>query len=140
LIIDYLELLTDIPDEDIARYKEQIANSTVNPMAVKKRLAKKIVKQFHGGESALGAEEHFMKVFQKGEMPEDVVALEVVDGVTLSAELTRAGLTKSRSEARRLITQGAIEVEDQIITDDLEMAQIGEGKKIKVGKRRFAST
>jgi len=140
LIIDYLEWLTDVPDEAIARYKEQIADGSINPMAVKKRLAAEIVKQFHGDECALGAEEHFIKIFQEGEMPEDVVTLEVEDGVTLSAELTRVGLTKSRSEARRLLTQGAVQVDEETITEDLDMVQIGKDRKIKVGKRRFAST
>jgi tyrosyl-tRNA synthetase len=52
--------------------------------------------------------------------------------------LTEAGLTKSRSEARRLFTQGAIEIDGKTVTEDLEMAQIKKGSIIKVGKRRFA--
>jgi tyrosyl-tRNA synthetase len=56
----------------------------------------------------------------------------------LTAELTEAGLTKSRSEARRLLAQGAIEIDGKTITEDLEITKIKKGSIIKVGKRRFA--
>ncbi|MBM3172197.1 MAG: tyrosine--tRNA ligase [Chloroflexi bacterium] len=140
LITDYFELLTDVPDEEISQYKKQMESHSINPMVVKKRLAHEIVAQFHGTAGAQQAEEHFARVFQKGEMPEEVVLLDVVGGVMLSAELTRMGLTKSRSEARRLLSQGAIQIGDETITEDMDMARIGKGRKIKVGKRRFAST
>jgi tyrosyl-tRNA synthetase len=141
LIIDYLELLTDIPDEEIAEFKMQIANQSINPMIIKKRLAHEIVTQFHSAQAARAAEGHFAKVFQKGEVPEEaVVMLNASTGLktTLSAELTKVGLTKSRSEARRLLAQCAIEIDGKTVTEDLEMAQIKKGSIIKVGKRRFA--
>ena len=143
LIIDYLELVTDVPDEEIAEFKEQMANGSINPMVVKKRLAHEIVAQFHGAQAAREAGENFAKVFQKREVPDDaVVMLDTTAGPksTLSAELAKAGLTKSRSEARRLLAQGAIEINGEAVTDDMEMAQIKKGSIIKVGKRRFAST
>ena len=141
LIIDYLELVTDVPDEEIAQFKVQMANQSVNPMVVKKRLAYEIVAQFHGVRAAREAEGHFAKVFQKGEVPDGaVVMLNASVGLksTLSVELTKAGLTKSRSEVRRLLAQGAIEINGEAVTEDLEMAQIKKGSIIKVGKRRFA--
>jgi tyrosyl-tRNA synthetase len=143
LIIDYLELVTDVSDEEIAELKCQMESGSVNPMDVKKRLAYELVAQFHGVPAAHEAEDHFAKVFQKGELPEEkAVVLNALAGagVTLTAELARAGLVKSRSEARRLLSQGAIEIDGKAITEDLEMPQIGKGKIIKVGKRRFAST
>jgi len=140
LIIDYLELVTDVPDEEIAEFKVQMTNQSINPMVIKKRLAQEIVTQFHGAPAACEAEEHFAKVFQRREMPEEVVLLKtsVRHKSTLTAELTEAGLTRSRSEARRLLAQGAIEIDGKTITEDLEIAQIKKGSIIKVGKRRFA--
>lgn len=140
LIIDYLELVTDVPDEEIAEFKVQMTNQSINPMVIKKRLAQEIVTQFHGVPAAREAEEHFAKVFQRREMPEEVVLLKtsVRHKSTLTAELTEAGLTRSRSEARRLLAQGAIEIDGKTITEDLEIAQIKKGSIIKVGKRRFA--
>ena len=142
LIFDYLELVTDVPDKEIVEFKEQMANQLLNPMSVKKRLAHEIVAQFHGSQAAREAEGHFSKVFQRREVPEDVVALStsIGPGATLTAELTRAGLTKSRSEARRLLSQGAIEINGETVKEDMGMAEIGKGSIIKVGKRRFAST
>jgi len=142
LIIDYLELVTDVPDGEIAEFKEQMASPSVNPMVIKKRLAYEIVAQFHGAQAAHEAEAHFTKVFQKRQAPEEVVSLNafIGIGVTLTAALTEAGLTKSRSEARRLLAQGAIEIDGEKVTEDIDMANIGKGRKIKVGKRRFAST
>jgi tyrosyl-tRNA synthetase len=143
LIVDYFELVTDVPDEEIAEFKVKMANGSINPMVVKKRLAYEIATQFHGAKAAGEAGEHFAKVFQKREVPdESVVMLNTAaeSKSTLSAELAKAGLTKSRSEARRLLAQGAIEINGEAVTDDLEMAQIKKGSIIKVGKRRFAST
>jgi len=140
LIIDYLELITDVPDKEIADFKEQIAHQSVNPMVIKKRLAHEVVTQFQSARAAGEAEEHFAKVFQRGEVPEEMVTLKTSseNKNTLTAELTEAGLTKSRSEARRLLAQGAIEIDGKPITEDLEITKIKKGSIIKVGKRRFA--
>ncbi|OGN91012.1 MAG: tyrosine--tRNA ligase [Chloroflexi bacterium RBG_13_48_17] len=141
LIVDYLELVTDVPDEEIAEFKVQMANQSVNPMVVKKRLAHEIVAQFHGAKAAGEAEGHFAKVFQKGEVPDEaVVMLNAPVGLksTLSVELTKAGLTKSRSEARRLLAQGAIEADGKPVTEDIDVSTLKPGSIIKVGKRRFA--
>ena len=137
LIIDYLELVTGVPDKEIAEFKQQMASGAVNPMTIKKRLAYEIVAQFHGNEAAREAEKQFTKSIQKRD-PDMRVKIGL--SATLSAELTRAGLTKSRAEARRLIAQGAIEIEGKKVNKDLDMSEIGPGKKIDVGKRRFAST
>ena len=140
LIIDYLELVTDVPDEEIAEFKEQMASQSVNPMVVKKRLAYEIVAQFHGTQAAREAEDHFSKVFQRRQAPEEIVTLDtsIDPGVTLTAVLTKAGLTKSRSEARRLLAQGAIQIDGETVTEDMDVAKIKQGSIIKVGKRRFA--
>lgn len=142
LMMDYFELLTDVSDEEIAEYKAKIASEQINPMSVKKRLAFEIVSQFHGVEAAREAEDHFTKVFQKKETPEEMVRLAEFlsdSNVTLTSALTRAGLTKSRSEARRLLAQGAIEINGKRVTEDVELSSIAKGSVIKVGKRRFAS-
>jgi tyrosyl-tRNA synthetase len=153
LIIDYLELLTDVPDEEIAEFKEQIANQSINPMVVKKRLAHEIVAQFHGAQAAREAEEHFAKVFQKGEVPEKIKEIELRDSIKISDKvevevqrsiprlLLDAGLVKSLSEARRLIAQGAIRLIRQDDTKGVKMtsdlAILEDGDVIKIGSRHF---
>jgi len=138
LIVDYFELLTDVEDIEIAEFKQQIAGGSVNPMILKKRLAYEIVAQFHSVQVANEADEHFARVFQKRETPDDVITIGR-DGM-LTDELTKAGLTKSRAEAKRLLAQGAIEIDGNKIVEDLEVSKITNGSIIRVGKRRFAST
>jgi tyrosyl-tRNA synthetase len=140
LITDYFELVTNVPEEEIAESKKQLQTHSVNPMSLKKRLAHEIVRQFHSKRAADAAQEHFTQVFQKREIPEETRTVElrgVSRGVTrLSASLlVEAGLAKSRSEANRLLVQGAIEVDGKKVSTSL--VSLKDGSIIKVGKRRF---
>jgi len=146
LIVDYFELVTDVPEQEIAEFKEQLKTRSVNPMNLKKRLAHEIVRQFHGKQAADEAEEHFTQVFQKREIPKEVHASAELRGtghLTASAKVWRdiisllsdAGLVKSRSEARRLLAQGAIEVDGEKVSTDKVILK--DGSIIKVGKRGF---
>jgi tyrosyl-tRNA synthetase len=147
LILDYFELVTDFPPEEIAEFKEQLKTHSVNPMNLKKRLAHEIVRQFHGKQAAHEAEKHFTHVFQKREIPEETRTVELRGVLRPSDKLERnvqrditsllveAGLAKSRSEANRLLTQGAIEVDGEKVAGNL--VTLKDGSVIKVGKRRF---
>jgi tyrosyl-tRNA synthetase len=147
LIVDYFELVTNVPEEEIAEFKEQLKTHSVNPMNLKKRLAHEIVQQFHGKQAADEAEKHFTQVFQKREIPKETRTVELRGVVDLSGKLTievqrditsllvEAGLAKSRSEANRLLAQGAIEVDGEKVSSNL--VTLKDGSVIKVGKRRF---
>ena len=147
LILDYFELVTDVPEEEIAEFKKQLKIHSVNPMNLKKRLAHEIVRQFHGKQAADEAEKHFTQVFQKREIPKETSTVELRDALRPKGKLTievqrditsllvEAGLTKSRSEANRLLAQGAIEVDGEKVSSNL--VTLKDGSVIKVGKRRF---
>jgi len=146
LITDYFELVTDVPEQEIVECKQQLKTHSANPMNLKKRLAHEIVRQFHGEQAANGAEEHFTQVFQKRQIPEEIHATAELRGAgTLKAEaevwrdiaglLCDAGLVKSRSEARRLLAQGAIEVDGKKVSTDKVILR--DGSVIRVGKRGF---
>ena len=75
LIFDYFELLTDVPDEELAEAKKQLAANSVNPMDLKKRLAFELVLQFHGAEAACEADIYFNRVFKMREVPEEMAEL-----------------------------------------------------------------
>jgi tyrosyl-tRNA synthetase len=139
MIIPYLELLTDVPDAEIGHFNSGMAGGKVNPMTVKKRLAHELVKDFWSVKDAEEAAEHFARTVQNKKAPEDMPVLKVSagSGVTLSAELSRAGLAKSRSDARRLLEQNAVEINGKLVNDDLEMSKVDDGSIIKVGKRRY---
>jgi len=147
LIVDYFELVTDVPQEEIAEFKEQLKSRSVNPMNLKKRLAHEIVRHFHGKQAADAAQEHFTQVFQKREIPKETRTVELHGVVDISGKLevevqrditsllVEAGLAKSRSEATRLLAQGAIEVDGEKVSTSL--VNLKDGSIIKVGKRRF---
>ena len=71
LIMDYFELLTDVPDGELAHIRNSIEKRTENPMDHKMRRAREIVAQFHSEDAAREAEEGFVRVFRKGELPEE---------------------------------------------------------------------
>ena len=101
-------------------------------MILKKRLAREIVAQLYSQKDATEAEEHFTKVRQKQETPDDIP--EVLSGKLLDMLFER-GIATSRSEARRLIIQGAVDVDGQKVTDPQQ--QILKGSIIRVGKKRL---
>jgi tyrosyl-tRNA synthetase len=143
LLIDYFELLTDVPDEEIAGFKKSLESNSVNPMNLKKRLAHELVSQLHGKEAARQAEEEFTNVFQKRETPEEIQEYAVsfhdleTDNacIDIGKLLAATGQVKSRTEANRLINQGAISIEGEKLTGPI--APLKSGSVIKVGKHRF---
>jgi tyrosyl-tRNA synthetase len=138
LILQYFELVTDLPDEEIAEFRKQLDDESVNPMTLKKRLARELVTQLHGEKEATEAEQQFEKVVQKKEMPEDIIEYELKDSINLTQLLAQSGLTGSRSEATRLIKQGAVSIDGRRISDANEA--ITKKCIIKVGKRRYLKT
>jgi len=138
LIMDYFELVTDVPDEELKELKRQLEAQTVNPMELKKRLAREIVTQLYDRKAASEAEGHFVKVFQKREVPEEIKEYHIAlrEGISLRDILVKTHLAKSRSEANRLIEQGAVSIDGKKISSDI--APLKNGSIIKVGKRRFA--
>ena len=144
LIMPYFELLTDVPDRELDEMRQQLESQSVNPMALKKRLAADIVTQFHGLNAACLAEEHFASVRQRKEVPKELQAsvkvgikvdASVVVQRDISKRIVEAGLAKSISEAKRLIAQEAVTVDGQKVTSVL--AELKDGSIIKVGNRGF---
>jgi tyrosyl-tRNA synthetase len=145
LIMDYFELLTNVPDKELVEFRQALASDAVNPMELKKRLAREIVTQLYDQQAAMEAEAHFIKVFQEREIPEQIDEKSVSfsklmypDGsINVGNLLTEIGLAKSNSEAKRLIAQGAVNIGGQRI-DYYIIPKIESGSIINVGKRRFA--
>jgi len=132
LIMDYFELVTDVPEEELAEFKHKLGDSGFNPMPLKKRLAREIVTQLYDQKATSEAEEYFTRVFQERKLPEEIKE-GTESNVTLRDYLVINRLAKSRSEAKRLIEQGAVDVDGKKITD-LNWT-FPKGTTIKVGKR-----
>jgi len=138
LIVQYLELLTDVPEEELESIARGLRERSLNPMEAKMRMAREVVAQFHGPEAARAAQEEFERVFRRHEAPAEVpqVPVRVRNGpIDLVDVLLGAGLVRSRSEARRLLAQGAIEIDGQTVREP--QALVRDGSIVRVGKHRF---
>ncbi len=140
LMLRYFELLTDIAPGELARLKEDLAQGGKHPRQVKEELALELVARYHGKDAALEAAREFARIFREKGLPEKIeeVALEAPGSkLWLPKAMVDAGLAAGTSEARRLITQGGVQVDGEKVTDtNLELA-VGKSYLLKVGKRRF---
>jgi len=138
----YYELLTDLTAAQLSRLRESVADGSVHPMKVKSDLAFGIVREFHSQSDAEAAAEHFSKVFQSREEPDEMPEFEVAVGpATILADLiAQIDFAPSKSEARRLLKQGGVTIDGEKVVDpafpitDLKAAEF----VLRVGKRRFA--
>ena len=181
LMMDYFELLTDVPDEELAEMRREMEAQSVNPMDLKKRLARDIVAQFHDGAASRQAEETFERTYQRGDVADDAIEFpfsfsapwqgpnsDLVGArgggdwgspnqkitldelsIDIPSLLVKASVVKSRSEARRLIARGSVEVNGQPVRIERMFLKaeslvgvesergIAPGDVFKVGKRRF---
>lgn len=157
LIMEYLWLLTDIPDDELHQLEHAMEAGSLNPMALKKRLAHEITTQFHGREAADVAQRQFEQVVQRSQVPDDVptahysvdasslhllsdkgqVAVDLGEGMTVDASdlLAALGLSLSKSEAKRLLAQGAVQVDGERLEGNA--IRIRNGLVIRAGRRRY---
>ena len=130
-----------IPDSQLEEWWRLIAEEPVpggDPLEAKLALARLIVARSHGEEAARTAEEHFTRVVREGQAPEEMpeVPLPVGDPVHLPA-LLAAAFGLSTSEGRRLIAQGGVKLDGDVVTDlDLPRERLV-GAALQAGKRRF---
>jgi len=150
LILQYFELVTDVPDEEVEEFRQELTDDTVNPMILKKRLAREIVTQLYNQKAATEAEEHFTKTVQKKELPDKIREHGIPfskftferDGIKYiyyNRLLVETRLAESRSEANRLIAQAGTTLAGKTVTSRvIPVEMVRSGSIIKVGKRRFA--
>jgi tyrosyl-tRNA synthetase len=140
-IVPYMELVTDIPLSRIKVVKQHLSSNKLNPMDFKKELAVEVVKQFHGLNQAQKAKQGFEKTIQLGEIPAEMPEFSLARlaaGATVVDLLKKSGLVKSRGEAKRLIEQGGVGIDQFQISDlRLQISEVKPGSIIKVGKRKW---
>ena len=134
LILQYFELGTDVPDAELEQFHQALEKETVNPMDLKKRLGREIVTQLYSVQAAAGAEEHFARVIQQKEAPEEIKLGTKAQG-NLRDYLVENNLAKSKGEAKRLIEQGAVYVNGERVKD-IDW-QVTKDVVIRVGSRRY---
>jgi tyrosyl-tRNA synthetase len=147
LIVQYFELVTDFPEQEIAEFQKQLESRSVNPITLKKRLAHEIVQQFHGKRAADDSQQDFQTRRQTRELHKVRVGIKVkvsagaIHRRDMPKWLVNNGFAKSVSEARRLLTQGAVQIiradgTRQVVKD--ETVRIQPGDRIKVGRFHLA--
>ena len=136
----YLTLLSAVDMVEIEKWRVEVDDG-LNPRDVKMRMAHEQVARFHGDAAARQAQEAFIARFSRRELPQDIekVTLEArADGYPISNVIKDAGLTASTSDARRMVSQGAVRIDSERV-DDLNMVlDAGFDGVVQVGKRRIA--
>ena len=136
----YYELLSFRSNEEIAHYKQEVAEGR-NPRDVKVLLAQEIVQRFHSRQAAEDALADFEARFRQGEIPEDIENVNIVctaEGMGIAQVLKYAGLTGSTSEALRMIEQGGVRLDGERVSDRLLVLKPGTTVVLQIGKRKFA--
>jgi tyrosyl-tRNA synthetase len=134
MIIPGFELCTDVPDAQIADWRERMADGE-NPVESKKKLAYEIVATFISPKAADDAAAHFAQVHQRHEVPEEIPEFRIDGSMTLVGVLVASKLVASKSEARRQVEQGGVKVDGDVVHDG--GLTVTAGSVIQKGKRHF---
>jgi tyrosyl-tRNA synthetase len=135
LILNYFELATEMPMEEIAIVKKKLDEGE-NPRDIKMWLAREIVTLYHAKGTAEKAEEEFIKVFQKKEVPDNVLEIRITEDIHIVDDvLVKIDAVKSKSEARRVIEEGGVKIDGQVIKNP--KTQVKKGSLIQKGPKFF---
>lgn len=140
LLLRYYELTTPLSAEEVEDVRHNLEEGSLHPRDAKAQLGRVLVSLYHSPEAAEAAAREFDRIFRDRQLPEEIETAEISSaaGVYLLPQvLTAAGLATSNSEARRLIRQGAVEVDGERVSEvDRELSPDKE-YLVRVGKRRF---
>lgn len=141
VIVQYFELCTDLKKEALAIIEDELVNNKRNPREIKAELAKLIVETYYDSEAAENASAEFDKVFKNKELPTDIEIVEFKPQTTrLDDFIAGLGIVASKSEARRLIEQGAVSINNEKKQDPFEEINLtidDEERVVKVGPKKF---
>lgn len=137
MIEKYFLLAADADEATMSQVKAQLSDTTVNPRDVKRALGRALVELYHGKDAAHQAEQHFDQVIVNKDAPEDMDEIILSKNCSIIDIIADNGMTRSKGEARRMMKQGAVRIDNEKVTDiDLVISK-GNEMVIKVGKRRF---
>ena len=136
VLLDYFRLATDVPDKDLAEMQQALAAGSVNPRDLKLQLARDIVTQFRGPEAARQAEAEFIRVFSRRELPTEMETHVLRQPTSLVDLLVVVGFAPSKSEARRLIQQGGVRLDEDKL-DQVDAVITPRAGVLSVGRRKF---
>jgi tyrosyl-tRNA synthetase len=133
---NFADLVTRWTPAQIEALFAELAEGRLHPRDAKMRLAREIVSIFHGDEAAAAAEAHFRQVFQQRELPAEIPIWQLAAPTPLVELIVATGLAGTKSEARRLIAQGGVYLDDAPVTAIEAVVEVSE-QVLRVGRRRF---
>ena len=138
VILTCLELCTEVPQEDLKKIKRELKSRMINPRDAKARLAREIVTIYYSKTAAIKAEKEFNRIFKERKLPSQVKCYKLnVKSLNILDLLIKTKLAPSKSEAKRLIKQGAVKLDNNIIKDWQQKITFSKKAILQVGKRRF---
>ncbi|MCM3624228.1 tyrosine--tRNA ligase [Brevibacillus borstelensis] len=144
LMLRYYELATDMSNEDMEALRAGLADGSVHPRDAKMNLAKTFVRMYHGEEAAEAAENYFKTVFQQRALPTDIPEVKLDAAAYENGEagivnlVFDLGLADSKGEARRMVQQGAVKINEEKVADINASVKLADEMVVQVGKRKFA--
>ena len=137
MILRWYSLATDSDSSRLLRVEKKLNDPTINPMEIKRELARSIVNMYHDSEKALAAEKHFDSVVVKKGVPDDIPVFNLIDEDTVVNIIHSSGLLKSKGEVRRMIKQGAVTLNGEKINDIYARISKSGEQIFRIGKRKF---
>lgn len=139
LMWKYFEYIAQVPAQYAKERHADVVCGKVHPREMKDILARKIVSRFHGETAAEEASAEFVRIFRNKDLPDEIPEVVLPAGeIGLLNLMVQAGLAKSNGEARRLVKQGAVRIDDEKINDECAQVVPVDGMVIRSGKRGFA--
>jgi tyrosyl-tRNA synthetase len=140
LIYTYYELGTDVPNSELSDIKAELEDEKAKPRDIKRKLARKLVEMYYNRDAAEEAEAEFDRIFIRREMPDEIPEIVIndnLDEMNILDVLIKINFAASRGEARRLVMQGGVSVNNEKIDEITRSIELAEDTIIKVGKRKF---
>ena len=137
MILKWFTLAADRDPSEVEAASKRLNDPSVNPMEVKRELARNVVQLFFDEETAQKAEAHFNTVVVGKGIPDEIPVYKLDSEDLIVNVIFSSGLLKSKGEARRMIKQGAVRLDDKKIDDIQASISPGDEQILKVGKRRF---
>ena len=144
LIIRYFRYLTGLPEETVGRFEADLNSGRLHPRAAKAQMAREIVRLFHGDKASAEAERAFDRLFREKQLPEVIEEIKLAEAllsdgkIDIVSLLSETGLTASKSEARRLVEQGGVKVNEARVSNLEARISLQKPVVVQCGKRKFA--
>ena len=137
MILRWYALATDSDSSRLLKVEKKLNDPTINPMEIKRELARSIVNMYHDSEKALAAERHFDSVVVKKGVPDNIPVFNLIDEDTVVNIIYSSGLLKSKGEVRRMIKQGAVTLNGEKVNDIYARISKSGEQIFRIGKRKF---